>query len=148
MNESIDMIFPAVYAIFALALLAACVIIFRYYCMKDSPSARDPLPWAFIIAAIANLLIGLWIIVYFVCLYKYDDVWIPSNGSKSSIKKDSSKGEEDEPEWMSRYDRYHKGWYVFDQCLGPILFFLVYLLIWFTVKYWVDVHKGQPRAWG
>ena len=49
---------------------------FYYLVVSDSPSSRAVVPWALLIAAIANILLAIWIIYYISGLYPKDKVLI------------------------------------------------------------------------
>ena len=75
-NEYLDIYYSYVYLIILFAFAIAVVFIFYYWCADDSPDSREVTPWAFLLAAIANLLIGTWILIYFYAIYKKDKVWM------------------------------------------------------------------------
>ena len=75
-NEFFDPIYFQVYAgLLTLYAVGLCLYLV-YLLAPDSPTTRGLIPWALIIAAIANVLIIFWIVIYINSIYSRDDVKI------------------------------------------------------------------------
>ena len=57
-------------------LFVAVNLFFWYLVLKDSPQTRALVPWAFLVAAIVNLLIFIWVIYYIEVLYPEDKIYV------------------------------------------------------------------------
>ena len=57
-------------------IFIAANLFFWYLVLRDSPGTRALVPWAFLIASIANLLIAIWVIVYICSIYPEDKVYV------------------------------------------------------------------------
>jgi len=71
-----DPVYDNVYAACVLGGLVASAMFLVYLISKDSRESRELLPWAFLIAAISFLVLGLWIIIYIFAIYPKDKVYI------------------------------------------------------------------------
>ena len=74
---------------FLVIYFVAVVLLFIYLVANDSPDTRALIPWGFLIGAIANFLIVIWIIIYIGFMYEEDKVYVKSSdtsgmGSSSS----------------------------------------------------------------
>ena len=47
-----------------------------YLFTTDSRESRSVLPWAFLIAGVASVLIGIWVIVYICFVYPKNEVYV------------------------------------------------------------------------
>ena len=56
-------------------LFVAVNLFFWYLVLKDSPQTRALIPWAFLVASIANLLIAIWIIYYISVMYPENKIY-------------------------------------------------------------------------
>ena len=77
LNPFFDGIYIIILWVLVCILLAAVILVFYFLCAIDTPGGRAVLPWAFLIAAIVNFLIFIWICVYFYGIYQRDKVWLP-----------------------------------------------------------------------
>ena len=64
------------YIALVVLLFVAVNLFFWYLVLKDSPGTRALIPWAFLLAAIVNLLIFIWIIYYIEAVYPEDKVYV------------------------------------------------------------------------
>ena len=79
-NEYFHLIYFQVYLSLVILLgIAVCLILF-YLVAPDSRGSRAVLPWAFLIAGISALLIGVWIITYFYGIYSKSDKYVYVRG--------------------------------------------------------------------
>ena len=79
-NEYFHLIYFQVYLSLVILLgIAVCLILF-YLVAPDSKGSRAVLPWAFLIAGIAALSIGAWIITYFYAIYSKSDRYVYVRG--------------------------------------------------------------------
>ena len=69
-NPYFGMEYGLVYALCLLPYLAAIVLVSIYTCAAETPFTRTVVPWGMLAAAIANLLIAIWICVYICAIYK------------------------------------------------------------------------------
>ena len=75
-NEHFDQIYFQVYVAILVLYLAAVILVSIYLFPADSPETRAFLPWGFLVAAIASLLLVCWIIIYISSIYEDDDVYV------------------------------------------------------------------------
>ena len=68
-NKYFDPIYLWVYLGLVFFILIAVILVCYYLFAEDSRDSRAVLPWAFMIAAIASILIALWIIYYIFFMY-------------------------------------------------------------------------------
>ena len=59
------------------------MIYFYYLVAKDSPQSRAVVPWALLIAGIANILIAIWIIYYITSIYPREKVLVKKHEESS-----------------------------------------------------------------
>ena len=136
-------------------LFVAVNLFFWYLVLKDSPGTRALIPWAFLVAAIVNLLIFIWIIYYIEAVYPGDKVYVEKPRGMGSDDDEFGhqrfdEGEEDSPK-KKKHDKYRKqskGAYLLDKTLGPIINFLCFLLFWCVANDWVEKHENQQTAYG
>jgi hypothetical protein len=60
-------------------LVIASIIFFIYLVIPDSPTGREFVPWAFLVAFIGAILIALWIFIYIVFIYDKDKVYVDAH---------------------------------------------------------------------
>ena len=73
-NDYFDISYGIVYVLILLVYLVAAVLTTVYIACDDSPGTRSLLTLAFLLAAIAELLIALWVIIYITAIYDKDYV--------------------------------------------------------------------------
>ena len=69
-NEHFDPIYPQIYVSILSLFFISVALILVFIVGPDTPGIRLLVPWAFLIAAIANFLIAIWIIIYISAIYK------------------------------------------------------------------------------
>ena len=101
-NRYFGGIFGGIYVLFLIALVVALILVFIYWFAPDSRMSRGVLPWAFLTAAIANILIFVWIVIYIEAIYHgetihylprfvYDEGDDPlENGKKKKLGEDTT----------------------------------------------------------
>lgn len=77
MNDTFQPIFPLIYWIILGIFFIAVILAYIFQCANDNPTTRSLIPWSFLVAAICNGLVFIWIIVYFTSIYPRDKVYIP-----------------------------------------------------------------------
>ena len=75
-NEYFDQIYWRVYFAILIVYAVAVILYIVYIVWKDGPKTRALVPWALGFAAVANLLIIIWICVYILAFYKRDKVYV------------------------------------------------------------------------
>ena len=70
-NETMDLYYAIIYTVIAVALLVAAVTGSIWLFGDDTPETRKTIPTALIIACIASLLIGIWVVIYFEGFYPF-----------------------------------------------------------------------------
>lgn len=103
LNPFFDGIYPLIHWILLGILLVAVFMVFYFWCAINSPGGRSVLPWAFLIAAVVNFLIFVWICAYICAIYPRDKVWLPRH---SGGEEDYEKVEvDDEPKEQGMHHR-------------------------------------------
>ena len=75
-NEYFDPLYFQVY-ICLIILYGLAVILYQIYVLgPDSPTTRAFVPWALLLAAIVNVLIIFWVVIYINFLYDKDSVYV------------------------------------------------------------------------
>ena len=74
-NEYFDLYYSYVYLTILFILMVAVIFQFYYWMADDSKDSREIVPWSFLLAAIANFLLVIWILVYILALYKREKVY-------------------------------------------------------------------------
>ena len=87
-NPYFGMEYGLVFSLCLLPYLAAILLLFVYIC-NDTPFTRSVVPWAFLAAAIASILIAIWVIVYICGIYKEPMVRKPLNWGDEAEDMDS-----------------------------------------------------------
>ena len=139
-------------------IFVAVILVCYYLFAEDSRESRSVLPWAFLITAIASLLIGLWIIYYIFFMYPKNDVWITGLDDEGSHKNKKERKDADDGDTPAApkknsdidddYSKESKPLYVLNHALSPFLYAIAFILFFFTTKDWVDRHANQDRAHG
>jgi len=62
------------YSALLFVFFIAVIMQMTYWCRKDSHSARRVVPWSFLMAAIINILLLVWVIIYILAIYDKDKV--------------------------------------------------------------------------
>ena len=71
--------------------LIVATFMYLWYCLgKDSQKTRSLLPWALLIALIANLLIITWVCIYILCLSPPEKVYVQRYDKHSEDQDDDS----------------------------------------------------------
>ena len=113
----------------------AVVLYIVYFFMKDSPTSRKLVPWALGIAAIVNILIVIWVIVYISVIYKRDKVYVTSG------KKMEDKLDDDDSDWHNdedspgkkkmKYVKVSKASYIIEHITEPLVYSITYSIAFF-----------------
>ena len=74
-NKYFDKYYFYIYFILVIPLLVASGLIIIYFIVPDRHDSRKLLLQAFWIAFVADILIGLWILIYLEALYPYNEVY-------------------------------------------------------------------------
>ena len=127
-------LFLGVYAFLLLPFLVAFVLTILYLILEPTVSSREMMMMAFIIAAIVNIEIILWVTIYIYAIYPNNEVYIKRNGFDTSY---NSRQDDLDPEYVST----PKHIYVIQHILFPITVTIFYFLIFFKTKEWVNVHR-------
>ena len=93
-NEYFDLIYPTVILVFLAVMLVAIVLWFIYFIANDSHGSRKLVPPAFLIYGIASVLIGLWVFIYILFLYKKNQIYNKEYGYKETRDEDGEKSAE------------------------------------------------------
>ena len=136
-NEYFATMYGGVYAALVVVFFAGAVLVGIYLVMKDSQWTRALIPWGFLLAAIANFLIAIWIIVYICVIYDKDKVYVATSGLDSSSSEaddysyaegnptsgnsTTSADEKPKPKIKKGYAKMSKMVYVIDHVIGPLL---------------------------
>ena len=86
-NDFFDPIYGGLYISILVIYFVAVILLFVYLVATDSPGTRALVPWGFLLGAIANFLIVLWIIIYIGFMYDQEKVYL--KGSDNSGATDS-----------------------------------------------------------
>ena len=92
-NEYFDSMYGGVYAGILVVYFAAVVLLFIYLVAPDSPETRALIPWGFLVGAVANFLLVLWVIIYIGFLYENDKVYVGGMEGGSSDSSSTASGE-------------------------------------------------------
>ena len=153
-NDFFDPIYGNVYVGILVIYFVAVVLLFIYLVANDSKGTRALVPWGFLIGAIANFLIVIWIITYIGFIYEEDKVYLKSNDSSGmakenqNSKKQSSDTDDPEAEKKRHYKTMSKPLYILDHIIGPLIAGLLFILEYVSTKTWVERHANQDRAYG
>ena len=144
-NDFFDPIYGGLYVAILVIYFAAVILLFIYLVANDSPGTRGLVPWGFLLGAIANFLIVIWIIIYIGFLYEEEKVYLKGNdntgtGDSSTMSADDQK--------KKKYKSMSKPLYIIDHIIGPLLAGILFLLEYFSTKVWVKNHENQQRAYG
>ena len=135
-NEYLDKYYFYVYLVLVIAI-AAAAFMYLWYCLaKDSPGTRSLLPWALLIAVIANLFIIIWVCIYILGLYPHEKVYV------QRYDKHSDEYDEDTGMHKKKYVKESKGSYILIHILSPVVYGLSFLVFYFFVKEWVRMHQN------
>ena len=66
-------------------LFIATVMALVYLILDDSRDTRNLVVWAFLLAAIANFLIIVWLILYIACIYDRNEVMVTSPEDNTNL---------------------------------------------------------------
>ena len=75
-NEYFDSIYPTVYLVLMLGMLAAIIIWIMWMIAEDSPGSRKTFKWGFLIFGVASILIGIWVLIYICFMYPHEKVYV------------------------------------------------------------------------
>ena len=84
-NDYFEANFAVVYVLLLVLLFIAAVMAFIYLILDDSRDSRNLVCWAFLLAAIANFLILLWVIIYIACIYDRTEVMVTSPEDNTNL---------------------------------------------------------------
>ena len=120
-------------------VFVSVILVFIHLVYPDSRYTRALVPWAFLIASIASFLIALWIIVYIFGYYDKSDqentVLVSRLDEDNMGKRERRKRTKDEnprgDDIDDRYSHRNKEAYVCRNALSPIVFGIIYLVIFF-----------------
>ena len=144
-NEHFDPIYAHGY-IFILVLYLGVVILACFYLFpRDSPESRATVPWTFMIAAIINALLVIWIIIYIGFLYEKDEVLIQSSGDGTPTEENQTSEKKPDKE-NPGYRKQNKALYIFVHILDPLTFSIVLFLFFFWSKEWVAKTENNQKA--
>ena len=143
-NDFFDPMYGGVYVGILVVYFVAVVLVFIYLVATDSPGTRALVPWGFLLGAIANFLIVIWIIVYIGFIYDDDKIYMKKSDNSGSFS-DSSGGaaSADNGDKKKKYKTMSKGLYILDHVLGPLIAGILFLLEYVTTKTWVKNHENQ-----
>lgn len=139
------MIYPLVYIVCLLPLITGTIIYSYYYVSKDNAKTRKWLPWAHLLAALTSFLLILWVIIYIGCIYEKEQVYV--NRWDREVNPNPNDLEDDRTK-KGKYAKESKTEYIVWHIFPPIIFFIGYLVFYFTTESWVERHKNQERTYG
>ena len=84
-NDYFEANFAVVYVLLLILLFIASGMVITYLVTSDSRDMREIVPWAFLLAAIANFLIALWIICYISIIYDRSEVLVSSPEDNTNL---------------------------------------------------------------
>ena len=96
------------------------------------------MPWALLTAAIVNLLMVIWIIVYICAIYQRDKVYITTG--KNGSDDDQGWYHDEDGQSKMRYAKQSKQGYIIGHALEPILYAIVFSIAYFWTRDWVKKH--------
>ena len=129
-NEYYDPIYFWVY-MGILGLYAIAVFFYiAYFASYDGPCSRSIVPWALLIAGIANIGLVIWVFVYIYILYKHPKVYVVSGSHEGKDK-----------ETTYDYEEWSKEKYVTLHIIEPLFIACLTLCLLCFVWDWVNRHK-------
>ena len=145
LNPFFDDIYKYIYWAIIFVIFVAVILQIVFWCGVDSPGGRSVLPWSFLIASIANILLFIWIIVYICAIYPRNKIWLPKNSSEDADYYDDYDEDSYKAKHRVKSDHYteSKTSYVIFESIGPLINGLCFLLFYVTAKDWVDRHANQ-----
>ena len=84
-NDYFEANFAVVCVLLLMLLFIAVVMAICYLFLEDSRSSRELVNWAFLLAAIANFLIVIWIIIYISFIYDRNEVMVTSPEDNTNL---------------------------------------------------------------
>ena len=84
-NDYFEANFAVVFVLLLVLLFIAVVMAIIYLIMDDSRDSRELVSWAFLLAAIANFLITVWIIIYIAFIYDRQEVMVTSPEDNTNL---------------------------------------------------------------
>ena len=140
-NEYFDVYYGIVYVIFVVILLVAVCLMLYYWIAEDSKDSRAVVPWGFLLAGIANLLILIWVLVYILALYKKDKVYVPKTIDWGGGESAAGDPDADEKK-SSDYYKMTKGSYLLGHVVAPFFNAILFFTFWWTSRGWVERHAN------
>ena len=84
-NDYFEANYAVVYVLLLVLLFIAVVMAIIYLILDDSRDSRELVSWAFLLAAIANFLIVLWIVIYIAFIYDRTEVMVTSPEDNTNL---------------------------------------------------------------
>ena len=141
-NEYFDVYYGIVFLIFVVILLVAVGLMSYYWIAADSKDSRAVVPWGFLLAAIANLLIFIWVLVYILALYKKDKVYVPKTIDWGGSSESAADDPDEDPKKSSNYYKMTKGNYLLGHVITPFFNAILFFVFWWTARGWVERHAN------
>ena len=131
MNEYFDMIYGVIYAMIVFLILIAVIMQMCYWCRADSPGSRKLVPWGFLLASIAWILLIIWVIVYILAIFDREKVpSIVFEYAPDDEKDISTNG------LAIHYRERKKAYYIFWHVIYQFTAVVTFLIVFFMAKSW------------
>ena len=144
MNPYFGKEYGLVYAIILILYIPAIVLVSIFICSADSPWSRSVFPWGLLIAAVINLLLAGWIIIYITTIYDEPYIKNPITGRQETYSDEP----DDRPERSSRkeYTKESKSMYLLWNTLFLFINGALFTCMFWISKLWVDKNAGRQEA--
>ena len=136
-NDYFEANFAVVYVLLLVLLFIAAVMALIYLILDDSRDSRNLVCWAFLLAAIANFLFLLWVIIYIACIYDRSEVMVTSPEDNANLYG---------PKKGSKYQPQNKWIYITTHIVGPLLAGLTFLFMYLATRPWVEMKPADGES--
>ena len=133
-NEYFESIYGVVYLSILLIHLGSAVLMLLYFVMDDSQKSRSFVPWSFLLAAISEMLIAIWITVFIYCIYDKPKVYI------FAFERYDFSSPSGNDESKRKYIKENKNVYVYTHLILPICASVLFFIFFCVSSRWAQRH--------